>query len=648
MDLIFSIFEGILMAAGPFCVFSGMGTGSRTGNLSFRGFTSSDNSVTIIDGPTNITFSAIGSVADIKIDNFEIAFGGLTGLTSSSACVFTTTNRTAIVNIDTWNTCNFGPYSDNNSSGLFFDTYLSCITEAGGGGGVNLVTIGGKRNCFIADSGVRNKRNVILGGQKNLITNSGYATRDNTISSSYESRIGIGSNGSTIVSSTRGYISRSNRSSIISSRNAVIGQQYVNTCNKYNTILSSNGGSIGYSYGLGVGTAYNVSNTIISGDGNYITNYDVLNNGTTNNIFFGTNNRMFGDYAGRNLHTSNTNLISGVDNKIRSSRSAIISSNYACICDYVGYSTSSELYNNLVLSSFKATITTAAYYTYYSYINKQNSIISSECSTVCNYGYYFPIRNSIISSNRVRTLGYCNNIISSSFLDSKNSKNSIILSSRGTSVQIFSDEGGYNSLISSSGSCVGNTYNSTVISSLCSKSWGGKGEPIAVVASKSSCVVSAQGVIISSHASSVCSSKNSVIISSKSSCICSGNTSSIIISSGGSYINESFANSIISAYLSSQIYSQSSTILGGCCNTICNSNSSTIIGGNCNKIDSASFSAILGGGSIILTQSNTVAVESLFIKDCFFVGPTLIGIDGTWVCSSNTVGICRGIVTSLS
>jgi hypothetical protein len=88
--------------------------------------------------------------------------------------------------------------------------------------------------------------------------------------------------------------------------------------------------------------------------------------------------------------------------------------------------------------------------------------------------------------------------------------------------------------------------------------------------------------------------------------------------------------------------------LGGCCNTICNSNSSTIIGGNCNKIDSASFSAILGGGSIILTQSNTVAVESLFIKDCFFVGPTLIGIDGTWVCSSNTVGICRGIVTSLS
>ena len=648
MDLLFSIFEGILLAAGPFCVFSCMGKTSdngRTGNLFFRGFTSSDNSVNIIEGPQNITFSAIGGVSDIKIDNFEIAFGNAAGtsLTSSNACVVTTTNRSAIVNISKWQS---DATSFTNNS-LFFHTKSTFVCDPNGKASNNIM-IGGFLNDMCTD-GQYLSRNVMLGGYHNCIRGYYGDTKDTTIVSSACAKISCGSTRSTILSTMQNNaIVCSNASTIISSRNSVIGDGQEQS--KYNTILAASGNAVGNSYGLGSGPSPGTKMSIISGQSNRILNDDILNQNTYNNIILGNNNHLCGDRAGYDLYTSKLNFIASSAHVGRSSRSAVIASNSTNELDSI-YAGVGSSYNcsNLILSSVGSCLCTFGSYAY-NYKMFLNSIISSRLSKITNNGYYYGLKNSIISSCNFSALGCGNTVISSSNFASYRSNRSIVLSSTdGISVGYKIRTSPYSSIISSSSSTVLNTSNSTVISSASASSSGSKGNPISTVSSKDTKNISGGNTaVISSRNSFLCASYNSVIISSNLSQICSGLTGSIIISSANSFVNESRSNAVISAVCSIVNYSCDSVILAGYQNLIDLSNASVIIGGKCNKICSASFSAIIGGQSITLTQSHTAAVESIFVKSCILVNKNLAGASGNWSAGSNTLSICKGIVTSIT
>ncbi len=647
MDLLFSIFEGILLAAGPFCVFSCMGKTSdngRTGNLFFRGFTSSDNSVNIIEGPQNITFSAIGGVSDIKIDNFEIAFGNAAGtsLTSSNACVVTTTNRSAIVNISKWQS---DATSFTNNS-LFFHTKSTFVYDPNGKASNNIM-IGGYLNDMCTD-GQNLSRNVMLGGYNNCIRGLYGDTKDTAISSSACAKISCGSTRSTILSTTGNAIVCSNASTIISSRNSVIGDGLAQS--KYNTILASNGNSVGNAYGLGTGTSPGTKISIISGQGNRILNDDILNQSTYNNIILGYANYLCGDNAGFNLYTSKLNFIASTGHVGRSSRSAVIASTSTNELDNIqaGVGTSINC-SNLILSSKGSYLCTIGNYGY-NYKMFLNSIISSVYSKVSNNSYYYGLKNSIISSCNFCAIGCGNTVISSSGFASYRSNRSIVLSSTDfVNSGYLIREATYSSIISSSSSVVLNTSNSTVISSASASSSGSKGNPISTVSSKNTKnIAGGNQVVISSRNSCLCASYNSAIISSNLSQICSGLTGSVIISSANSFVNESRSNAVISAVCSIVNYSCDSVILAGYQNLIDLSNASVIIGGKCNKICSASFSAIIGGQSITLTQSHTAAVESIFVKSCILVNKNLAGASGNWSSGANTLSICKGIVTSIT
>ena len=82
MNLFFEFFFEVFVAAGPFYIFKGMGTGKDSGKILFRTLKSSDSSVTITEDESGLTFSSSGG--PVAIDDKEIVFGTGTGITSSN------------------------------------------------------------------------------------------------------------------------------------------------------------------------------------------------------------------------------------------------------------------------------------------------------------------------------------------------------------------------------------------------------------------------------------------------------------------------------------------------------------------------------------------------------------------------------------
>lgn len=688
MELFFSIFEGLILAAGPFGVFARMALPSdtgRTGNLLFRGFTSSDNSVDIIDGPINITFSSAGGgSSNVKIQNFEIAFGSGDGLSLTSSygifvpgsCVVTTTNRTAIVNIDQW--MGSSPVYSYDRKTMVFNTYGSGTSTDSGKKYGNLI-IGGKYHKICSYPNYTSGymvRNTILGGCRNcLIQDTGsnielsspvFSTKDNLITASKLSCMTHGTKGSTIISSNRISMVRSHGSSVISSKFSNMGLQSTGYVANNNTIIASNYNMIGYDYAYGYGYKTNaVENNILSGRDNCIKGiYNLYSISEANinkfNLILGKQNTIYGVRKNAPWYTgwgSQYNFISGGFNFINGKRNSIFSSRSSGILDYASPSqnTNNTQKDNVIISSLVSRMKNCSNNSYpYSYGLFMNSIISSDNVFQRNYDYYSSYKNSIISSFSGAQYGYCNTMISSVGITMFNSKNSVIMSSEslGSFLDFKMCSANCSVLISSKQSKV-NSPNSAVISSATSSVYGSKGRPIVVISSADSCIRSGESsTILSSAKSNICLAFGSTIISSRNSNICSelftgGLTASSIIGSHCSGVSESLGNTIVASCFGCIVFSPNSSILGGTCNCIQYGNSSTIIGGRCNRICCSNYSSIIGGNSMFLTQSNTTAVQNIFVKSCIFVGRTLTGFTGYAVNGVNALSICRGIVTCI-
>lgn len=688
MELFFSIFEGLILAAGPFGVFARMALPSdtgRTGNLLFRGFTSSDNSVDIIDGPINITFSSAGGgSSNVKIQNFEIAFGSGDGLSLTSSygmgftpgsCVVTTTNRTAIVNIDQW--MGNPPVLSYDRKTMMFNTYSSGTSADAGKRYGNLI-IGGKQHKICSYPNYTSGymvRNTILGGSRNcLIQDTGgnveisspvFSTKDNLITASRCSCMTHGTKRSTIISSNRIAMVRSFGSSVISSKFSNMGLQSTPYVAFFNTIIASNYNMIGYEYEYGYGYRTNsVQYNILSGRDNSIRGiYELYSFSEANknrfNLILGKQNTIYGVRKNGSLYTgwgSQYNFISGAFNFINGKRNSIFSSRTSQILDIAtSQNTENKQEDNVIISSLGSLMKNCPNNSYpYNYELFMNSIISSENVYQRNYNYYSSYKNSIISSFSGAQYGYCNTMISSSGMSMYNSKNSVIMSSESTGsfLDFKMCKANCSVLISSRQSKV-NSPNSAVISSATSSVYGSKGRPIVVISSADSCIRSGESsTILSSAKSNICLAFGSTIISSRNSNICSalftgGLTASSIIGSHCSGVSESLGNTIVASCFGCIVSSPNSSILGGTCNCIQFGNSSTIIGGRCNRICCSNYSSIIGGNSMFLTQSNTTAVQNIFVKSCIFVGRTLTGFTGYAVNGVNTLSICRGIVTCI-
>jgi hypothetical protein len=151
------IFE-IIAAAGPFFFFYGMGNGSCSGKLLFRGLTSTDNTTFFTYDSFGLTISSAGG-SGTPIDLNEVVIGTGTGITSSFLKVDQTNQALtgmAIINSDKYAA---GVLANKNSEADY-----------------NSIIIGGSENCiqrsgFPAPAGliIRAKNSVILGGDSNLL-----------------------------------------------------------------------------------------------------------------------------------------------------------------------------------------------------------------------------------------------------------------------------------------------------------------------------------------------------------------------------------------------------------------------------------------------------------------------------------------------
>lgn len=202
-------------------------------------------------------------------------------------------------------------------------------------------------------------------------------------------------------------------------------------------------------------------------------------------------------------------------------------------------------------------------------------------------------------------------------------------------------DGGYNSIITSVGSCIlgsSSTIYSNIIGSLNSCV---NGTNNTIIGSRNSCAGYLSGynnTIMTAGASYVDGYYNSVISTSTGRIGSAPTYNSFII--GGLQQNMSQNDGVI----------RNSSIIAGSCNYLQGtSNGTSIISGYKNNIINSNNSVILGGNNLTLTSGdNTVLVPNLWISGT--VSPNNgveFGTSGTFFIGSATFSICNGIITNI-
>ena len=79
MDFLFSIFEFLIIAGGPFCVFAGMGTGTQSGKLKFRNIVAADSSIEITENSSCVTLKSNGNAVLVPAN--KIPWGNTSSIT---------------------------------------------------------------------------------------------------------------------------------------------------------------------------------------------------------------------------------------------------------------------------------------------------------------------------------------------------------------------------------------------------------------------------------------------------------------------------------------------------------------------------------------------------------------------------------------
>lgn len=690
VNIFLDLLPELILGAGPFCVFKGMGTGKDSGKLLFKKIYS-DGGLTITEDSTSLDLTAVGGSS--AINSCEIAFGDGVGGLASSTFKVSESDKTiyGLSNIGGSNKYNYSGVSGNESS-IIVGGYLNRIDQKS----EKSVIIGGyvNRLCSGLDDSfvyLSQYSTVILGGQYNyIISDKTSISRDSSI---------IGSMGGCIKAYSSTSIGSYN-SKIYGkigehSRSFTSGKSYIN--NKgYNTSV------IAGSYkGVGIcnfKSTVEVSESLIIGSGQISVN--------TNKAM--TKSATVIGYKNSILGSINSSISQGKLNLIARAKYSTILNGYKNYLTNLGYSFSDPYvfpnYNSSILNGKYNSISyTGAYDRSNSnsiivhgsnncIIGDSNAILNGKYNCIVNYLADFPCNNTIINGTNNRIIGDSVNsmIISGENLKICESRNSIAFSAgkidqgkescisgeNNSFFQIFRNGSGdrdsptnimgKNNFAISVGRCPDGTekfetskytQNSSILS-LVSGSNGIQITSILGTVSNSAIIGSGEARICYAAITKTTKlprspiTRNSVIVGACSSFLINACNSNIL---GGNY------NSIVVAC--------DSVIVGGYSNRIdgftlsnlnndstwCIAKRSVILGGENHFITSKSTqrgTIIIGGSSSNIT-SNGVCADAVFLPnldscDKFSVYSSGVKYDGITGTNStiSSITVCNGILIS--
>jgi len=686
-DILFEIFPHLILGAGPFCVFKGMGTGKDSGKLLFKKIYS-DGGLSITESSMILDLSVSGGGTPDPIDTCEIAFGTGVGITSSVFYVDDVSGRCALLgisNISTYlsnnrnfsgETKDYGTLVIGGYSNKIYDPYSE-----------NSLIVGGYQSQ-LANYGpsLTSKQSVIIGSRLSYMRGYSEIIENNFISSQNSKIIGHSNN----------FLSGAN-SSIKFGRNSSLS-----SINKTSCLANSCRSQVIEGGIINNGQGHSIQNGL--GNTVYYGKYNSVQNGNSNLITLEVSNQT-------NKYTYYSSIVNGQSNELRSGfgntiltgkNNKIVSYNYSAPNSYkypANYSTILTGRLNCITIGPNSAILNGY----------QNEIFVSNYLSPASPGDVNYSANNVIMSGKNNKINWGSNNVSiygdggsiNRSFRSKTSEGSNFISNGATNSN--------NNIIGGSG-CLNRVSNSVLLSGVSEANSRILGSfSNSTVYTSSSNILSGSGLIqgtcdhnnnilfnFTSCNSQIKYSNRSTIIGGQDNCIIANGTgsvtSTVIMNSFGSkaiatngcrivdsVIISGTSSGLTQSYRSAIISSFQSRIEGGCLNSIINSSNSiigreykgpgnrrencmvSIISSNDSRfcipdagMDSMLNSVIIGlTGSCTRGSSNFTVVGNLHILGTVSVSDGTNKIDGVWFCQKplstiTQLVVCNGIVTSIT
>lgn len=630
MDFLFSIFEFLIIAGGPFCVFAGMGKDKNVGKLTFRNLIAADSSIEITENGACVTLKSNSS--DVSVPLNKVPWGTTSSITWG------------FLEVDTSVHAITGAYIIANQPTSIIGTTFSP-------GGNNLI--------------VNPKNNKMYGACDSVIVTSGRSYmykvgRRSAIIGGFCNKI-CGGDSSSIINSCISCNQYAYLSSILSSRNSQLCQ----TC--FSSILSSQKSDIRYistgqqvfnstiisSY-LGRNTGNNYS-TIISSRQSYMFHSNALSSGGSNSIMSSCLSCINGGQVidGITIGSLRSTVLASCGSIINDSCGSTIVSgrkNFICVYTYGGGNVNtSENCHNTIIGGYCNKI--HQYDSPESYSNvKYNSILSSRCSFIYSNIDF----SSIITSEKDSILsnGTSNVIIGGSLCGKtviSASNRSSIINSQCASITISNttgivggfcqciSEGTYTGILGGSFHIIRSKSSDSSILGGCTNRHCTSARSAMIAGCINQITISDNSAILGGHCNLIYKIDNSAILGGQCSCIQTLSTKGL---SGG----------VIIAGRKNQIYNTSySVILGGTDNYIGNAGGnlqySAILGGRANGTTGA-FSVIVGSFNKSSNCSFSTTVTNLIFDKHVCISSTYQGRSGTIAPGIGVFKIRKGFITT--
>ncbi len=595
MDFLFSIFEFLVIAGGPFCVFAGMGKDKNVGKLTFRNLIAADSSIEITENTGCVTLKSNSSGVSVPLNKVpwgttsSITWGFLEVDTDVQAITgaYIIANRPASIIGTT-----FSPGGNNlivnplnNKIFGSFDSVLVTSKES-------KMYQASRRNALIGGY-----ENIICGGDNSSVINSGISCNQYVYISS-------------ILSSVNSQLCQTSYSSVLSSRKSNI--RYISSGTKVcnSTIISSY---------LGRNTGNNHS-TIISSRNSYIMHGNALSSvASSNSIISSCSSCICGGqvFDGITVGSLRSTVLSSICSNITDScGSTIIGGNRNTVCVYTyagGNVTAPTSCHNTIIGGT------------YNRISQNNSNESTG-----NIKY-----NSTLSSKCTFIYNSC---VSSILTSESSAINGTYINAGRWSVIIGGVSGKKNSIIGSNVSAI--------INSPCSRIGGNC--TIGIIGGCSNYISASyySGIIGGFDNAIKTGTFRSSIIAGCLNCLYSSTGDSVIVAGDCNKILQSYRSSILGGLCNCIRKSINSAVLGGECNYAksiasidksgviisgCKNETyskySVIVGGKVNYIGNGGttlYSAILGGESNSLLTPYSVIVGSCNITSSGSKGTTFL------------------------
>ena len=641
VNIFLDLLPELILGAGPFCVFKGMGTGKDSGKLLFKKIYS-DGGLTITEDSTSLDLTAVGGSS--AINSCEIAFGdGVGGLTSSTFKVSESDKTIYGVSILGGNNKSNCSGVSGNESSIIVGGYNNRIDQKS----EKSVIIGGKTNCLfngLDDSFITLSQysTVIIGGENNAIISeqgSPQSKDSSIIGSRYSylkaySSTSIGSYNSIIY----GKIGEHSRS-FTSGKTPYIGGVTYNTAviagsGKGGGINSSKNGKVEESLVIGSGTI-TVKSNIDSKSITVIGYKNVVNSSVNSSIIQGKVNSLSNSNSSTILNGYKNYMCNNGESGFFNYNSSILNGKYNCIKHYINPKLPNPTYYK---SNFNSIIVNG-----YS-----NCIVGDDSNAILNGKYNcivggktvnFPCNNTIINGNNNRITG--------------NSVNSMIIS--GERIQII---GSRNSIAFSAGK-FGNNYfkqirgeNNSLFQIFINYNISRPGDPY--ILGKNNFAMSVGRYTVAGGVEFLYTSKNT-----KNSSVLSlgrGDTTTIkgTVSNSAIIGNSSIVyytnvttlpqspiteNSVIISQNSSLINACNSNILGGKSNSIKVACDSVIVGGYSNRIDGFTISNSLNQPTFCISKRSVIlgGHNNLIFEKGTVRGSIIIGGSFSCMCSDKVL-----------